>query len=138
MYSIIALLTLLTICKAQFRPNPFGSSMSNSTTYDVDVGKSGLTFEPSILHASVGDTINFHFWPSNHSVAESTFDKPCQPKSGGIDIHPIFSGFIPSKQSSSDTMFSMKVNTSDPVWLYCSQTEVDHCKNGQVMVINPL
>lgn len=138
MYSLFAILPILAVGQAQFRPNPFGASNANATTFDVDVGKSGLTFEPSVIHAVTGDLINFHFWPSNHSIAESTFDKPCQPKSGGVDVHPIFSGFQSTRKGAS-TMFSMKLNTSDPIWLYSSQTlPHDHCKNGQVMVINPL
>lgn len=36
------------------------------------------------------------------------------------------------------SMFSMTVNSTDPVWLYCSQTYASHCQAGQVMVINPL
>jgi hypothetical protein len=32
----------------------------------------------------------------------------------------------------------MIVNTTDPIWLYCSQTYDSHCQAGQVMVINPM
>lgn len=73
------------------------SALSEATVIDVDVGKHGLVFEPATVTASIGDIINFHFYPINHSVAQSSFDDPCQPLTGGTGQIPIFSGFIPVK-----------------------------------------
>jgi plastocyanin len=102
-----------------------------TSTFDVTVGKDGLKFDPETLTASPGDLIHFHFYASNHSVVQSTFDKPCQPMDGGI-----YSGFFTaSGKDESNQVFSMRLNSTDPVWLYCSSGE--HCKGGQSMVINP-
>lgn len=67
------------------------SSSSNATVHDVAVGQNGLTFTPDTLTAAVGDTVTFHFYPINHSVVQSSFEKPCTPINNGI-----FSGFVPS------------------------------------------
>jgi plastocyanin len=66
-------------------------SAAASGTIDVQVGNSGLTFNPSTVTAPVGSIVNFHFFPPSHSVAESDFGSPCQFKSGGI-----WSGFMPT------------------------------------------
>lgn len=57
----------------------------------VKVGSGGLVFNPSNITAAKGDTVEFTFYPKNHSVAQSTFDKPCQALDKGI-----FSGFLPT------------------------------------------
>lgn len=51
----------------------------------VDVGKGGLFFSPDTITAEKGDTVEFTFYPDSHTVVESTFDKPCNYKSGGIN-----------------------------------------------------
>lgn len=104
-----------------------------AATHNVDVGESGLTFDPSSLHAKVGDIVNFHFYSGDHSVAQSTFQSPCHPH----QPKAIFSGFVnPSGgDKEADKMFSMRVNTTEPIFLYCSQE--GHCPAGMVMVINP-
>ena len=102
-----------------------------ATTFDVDVGESGFTFSPDTITAKVGDVVNFHFYPGDHSVTQSTFEAPCKPSGANA----IFSGFINSNSGEAKTMFSMPVNTTDPIWLYCAQ--VGHCATGMAMVINP-
>jgi len=101
--------------------------------HDVDVGKSGFTFSPSTVTAAVGDHVNFHFYGGDHSVSQSLFIAPCQPSGPKA----IFSGFInPTDYSQqASKMFSMRVNSTAPIWLYCSQ--VEHCQLGMAMVINP-
>jgi hypothetical protein len=34
-------------------------------------------------------------------------------------------------------MFSVTLNDTNPHWLYCAQTALNHCQSGMVMVINP-
>lgn len=34
-------------------------------------------------------------------------------------------------------MFTVTINDTNPIWLYCSQTIASHCQNGMSMVINP-
>lgn len=58
--------------------------LSLAKTITVDVGKNGLVFSPDTITAEKGDTIEFTFYPQSHTVVESTFDKPCSYKSGGI------------------------------------------------------
>ena len=83
------------------------ASAATATTtpkiFDVDVGneEGALIFEPDIVIASLKDVINFHFYPINHSVAQSSFEKPCEPLAGGVGQLPIFSGFLPVKSGES-------------------------------------
>lgn len=144
--SIVLSLGFSSLAVAQYGYGSSGSSssaaapaMSSAATtasagangvIDVKVGASGLTFSPSSVQANVGDMINFHFYPSNHSVAESSFSSPCQQTESGI-----WSGFIPSSSGAASMMFSVMVNDTKPHWIYCSQHS--HCQNGMVMVINP-
>ena len=53
----------------------------------VDVGKSGLSFSPQTLTAKVDDVIIFQLY-NGHDVAQSPFDKPCNPSSGGFYSGP--------------------------------------------------
>ena len=62
---------------------------SHAAKQTVKVGENDLVFNPSSITAAKGDTIEFSFYPHNHSVAQSTFEKPCQPLNGGI-----FSGYF--------------------------------------------
>lgn len=63
---------------------------SLAVDYSVAVGPNGNTFEPDAITADEGDRIVFTFYPRNHSVAESTFDEPCEQTDSGI-----FSGYYP-------------------------------------------
>lgn len=58
--------------------------LSLAKVIPVDVGKGGLVFSPDTITADKGDSIVFTFYPESHTVVESTFDKPCNYKSGGI------------------------------------------------------
>lgn len=137
--TIIIAATLAAVAYADDSSSSASSSATATTgvpatsTHEVKVGSNGLNFDPDSLIASPGDLINFHFFASNHSVAESSFDKPCQPLDGDKGI---FSGFFTaSGKDEAGQMFSMRLNGTDPIWLYCSSGE--HCKGGQSMVINP-
>ncbi|KAL8966567.1 MAG: hypothetical protein Q9183_003314 [Haloplaca sp. 2 TL-2023] len=105
----------------------------------VKVGnKNGdLTFEPNNLQAAPGSMVQFHFYPKNHSVVQSTFDQPCQPiKNNMPSAMGLFSGFMPVKPD--DAMmpsYTIMVNDTKPIWYYCSQGK--HCQSGMVGVINP-
>jgi plastocyanin len=101
------------------------SAVSAAETQRVTVGATGLTFSPDTLTADEGDVIEFVI-SSGHSVTESNFDSPCQPISGA----GIFSGF-----PANNAVFSVTVNSSDTLWLYCAAP--GHCEAGMAMVINP-
>ncbi|MCJ1430311.1 hypothetical protein MMC29_008228 [Sticta canariensis] len=96
----------------------------------VKVGDGGkLVFVPDHITAAKGDTIEFTFYPHNHSVAQSTFDKPCQALEKGI-----FSGFFTPTTEPANQTFTVTVNNTDPIWLYCSTA--GHCQGGMAMVVN--
>lgn len=67
------------------------AASSNAATIRVDVGQDGFSYTPDTIKANVGDTLDFHFHPLNHSVVMGDFSNPCAPaKTGGF-----FSGFMP-------------------------------------------
>lgn len=68
------------------------SAAAAAATIRVDVGEGGaFTFSPDTIKAGAGDTLDFHFYPLNHSVVMGDFSNPCAPaKTGGF-----FSGFMP-------------------------------------------
>lgn len=101
-------------------------------TIPVQVGKGGaLTFVPNDIKANVGDSIEFSFFPKNHSVTQSSFADPCHPLAGGF-----FSTFIPTNSSESSETFTIVVNDTKPIWIYCAQTVKSHCQSGMVASIN--
>jgi plastocyanin len=94
----------------------------------------GLHFEPENVVAEIGDLIEFHFLPKNHSVVQSSFEKPCEPLSGG---NRVFSGFnYATSKGEAPDVFSFTVKSKEPFWYYCSQTIGSHCQNGMSGVIN--
>lgn len=102
-------------------------------THSVEVGgEQGLSYFPQEVEAKVGDMIIFTFYAMNHTVTQSSFDKPCSLLEGGMD-----SGFIPNPDNSIDPppQVAMQVMTEDPLWMYCAQG--NHCGQGMVFSINP-
>ncbi|KII89138.1 hypothetical protein PLICRDRAFT_40770 [Plicaturopsis crispa FD-325 SS-3] len=113
-------------------------AVSAQTTHTVLVGNNqGLTYEPSSVNASVGDTIEFQFISKNHTVTQSTFAAPCEnmtTPTAGID-----SGFMPVSANATGGQvpawsFTLN-NASAPLWFYCRQT--GHCQKGMVFAVNP-
>ncbi|KAM0330204.1 hypothetical protein ACHAQA_004378 [Verticillium albo-atrum] len=96
----------------------------------VKVGDGGLTFDPAEVTAAVGDVVEFHFWPMAHSVAQSSFDAPCQP----LNTTGFFSGPVQVQSGVSDQVFSVTIEDDTPKWYYCATGQ--HCQNGMVGVIN--
>jgi plastocyanin len=91
---------------------------------------------PSTLTAGAGDMVQFQFAPKNHSVAQSTFDQPCQPSRLHSNTTGLWSGYMPVAAGSEMTVtWTVRLNDTKPLWLYCSQGK--HCQNGMVMAINP-
>ncbi|KID79307.1 uncharacterized protein G6M90_00g021020 [Metarhizium brunneum] len=110
------------------------SAAAAAATIRVDVGEGGaFTFSPDTIKASTGDTLDFHFYPLNHSVVMGDFSSPCAPaKTGGF-----FSGFMPVSSGEATDSFQVNVNSTDPIFFYCAQTVLEHCKNGMSGVVNP-
>ncbi|EAT80374.1 hypothetical protein HBI56_188350 [Parastagonospora nodorum] len=94
----------------------------------------GLHFEPENVVAEIGDLVEFHFLPKNHTVVQSSFDKPCEPLAND---KAVFSGFnFATMAGESKDVFTFQVSSKDPFWYYCSQTAGDHCQKGMSGVIN--
>ncbi|KAG5292082.1 extracellular serine-rich protein [Histoplasma ohiense] len=104
--------------------------VASAATIDVNVGDKGLNFNPDIIKAKPGDDIVFHFFPRNHDVTEGKFDAPCAPSDGGF-----YSGLINADGSQPDATFTVRINNTNPIWLYCSTPR--HCQGGMSAVINP-
>jgi plastocyanin len=112
--SLLALLTLISAAAA--------------ASHDVNVGENGFSYSPNSITAAEGDTVVFHFWPGDHDVVQGDFDTPCS-TSGGF-----YSGFVNPESGASSVTFTITINDTNPIWIYCSQTE--HCQEGMVMAIN--
>ncbi|KAF5339652.1 hypothetical protein D9758_015600 [Tetrapyrgos nigripes] len=104
-------------------------------THKIIVGDSSqLIYNPMNISASLGDTVVFEFHPKNHTVTQSTFNSPCQPKEGGFD-----SGFMPVSPNTTSGFpsFQITINDTAPIWGYCQQTQpASHCGAGMVFAIN--
>ncbi|TLD23956.1 hypothetical protein PspLS_06559 [Pyricularia sp. CBS 133598] len=104
-----------------------------STTRDKS-----LRFYPDNVRAAIGDTIQFQFWPNNHTVTQAIGpENPCRPVEpvNGAEP-PVNSGFIPGSTDGAPVgTFSMQVKSMDPMYLYCARAP--HCALGMVMIVNP-
>ncbi|KAK3389917.1 extracellular serine-rich protein [Podospora didyma] len=99
----------------------------------IDVGLTPLTFTPNTTTAKVGDYLEYHFHTATqHSVVAGDFASPCTPaKTGGF-----YSGFFSTTGTGENpNVFRVLVNTTDPIFFYCSYLR--HCENGMVGVVNP-
>lgn len=114
------------------------SLASAQKTWVVAVAQNGsLTFSPSDIKAAPGEFVQFQFLAGNHTVTQSTFDKPCQPVSMNSNATGFHSGFQPVAASASMGMiptYTIQINNTAPLWLYCAQGR--HCGSGMAMVIN--
>jgi len=100
--------------------------------YRVKVGENGtLTYNPSRITANVRDTIVFEFNPKNHTVTQSSFGAPCQKLANGTGFD---SGFMPVAAGAAPSTFTITVNDTKPIWVYCRQT--GHCGSGMVFAVN--
>lgn len=61
------------------------AAAATAKTVVINVGQSGLSFSPDSSTASVGDTLEFHFFGSIHSAVQGDFSTPCQMSSSGFD-----------------------------------------------------
>jgi len=103
----------------------------------VNVGENGtLTFSPDDLQVNAGDMVQFQFYPQNHSVVQSAFNSPCEPINSVMsNVTGFKSGYMPVSESTTRVpVFTMMVNDTKPIWIYCSQK--GHCQKGMVMAIN--
>lgn len=92
-----------------------------ASTINVQIGP-GLNYSPDTITASPGDVVEFTFG-SGHNVVSGSFDSPCQSD-----------GNIYSGDGNDGDIFSVTINSTDTIWLYCSVPH--HCQGGMAMVIN--
>jgi plastocyanin len=91
-------------------------------TIQVQIGP-GLSYTPDTVTAAEGDIVQFTFG-SGHDVVSGSFDSPCEAD-----------GMVSSGLGSDGQVFSVTVNSTDPIWMFCSVR--GHCQGGMAMVINP-
>lgn len=111
---------------------PSRTVSQTGVTHTVVAGRGGLKFDPENVVAEVGDVVEWHFLPANHSVVQSSFGEPCQPSSETS----FFSGFFPTTEGQNPEVFQIVVEDSKPIWYYCAQTKGNHCQRGMVGVVN--
>ncbi|OCK91779.1 uncharacterized protein K441DRAFT_454411, partial [Cenococcum geophilum 1.58] len=117
---------------------PSATTSSVQQTHTISVGNGDHKFNPSVTQASVGDLIEFDFFPPNHSVVRAEYKFPCIPyEDTGIDKVGFFSGFHPvDVLLSNPPKWTVLINDSYPIFFYCSAP--GSCINyGMVGVINP-
>lgn len=141
-FNILPIAAMLGLAAAQnygSSPSSTSSSSTAATTtassnmHAVTVGAGGgLSFSPDTITAAVGDIVQFHFNPLNHSVVEGDISTPCKPKSGGF-----YSGFQPIASGTGSQIFAVTINDTKPIFFYCAQTVFTHCQSGMAGVINP-
>lgn len=142
----MVLVALLNTALAQSSATATATTSSNSTstsptptaTYTVSVGADGLNFSPRELFASVGDIIEYRFYPQNHSVARAAFGpEPCIPyEDTGAGLVGFWSGFEPvALVLNNPPIFQVRVNDTEPIFYYCSAPGA--CFQGMIGVINP-
>ncbi|KAM0254381.1 hypothetical protein ACHAQJ_006850 [Trichoderma viride] len=103
-------------------------------THSVVVGRGGLHFDPENVVADIGDTIEWHFTPANHSIAQSDFAHPCKPLADGTSF---FAGFnFVTAEGQNPNVYQITVVDNNPIWYYCPQTKGNHCQMGMVGVVN--
>jgi plastocyanin len=113
-------------------------STGQITVHVVKVGNANgtLAYSPNNIKANVGDMVQFQFAPNNHTVTQSTFAQPCQPIAMNMPgTTGFYSGFMPVSAATTTTpTYTIMINNTTPIWLYCSQGM--HCQKGMVAVIN--
>ncbi|EQL00816.1 hypothetical protein G6O67_004241 [Ophiocordyceps sinensis] len=142
MHSLDALSLLLLATAATVAAVPTATTWENATktdsltgvTHSVVAGLGGLRFDPDNVVAEIGDIVEWHFLPKNHSVAQSNFAKPCEPLA---DRTSFFAGFnFVTQANQAANVFQIVVAHKNPTWYYCPQQTGSHCQNGMVGVVN--
>ncbi|THG97753.1 hypothetical protein EW026_g4305 [Hermanssonia centrifuga] len=107
-------------------------------TWNVTVGGNNtLTFNPTSVNATNGDTIAFTFVSKNHTVTQSSFASPCTNLTTTAGETILDSGFqFIQPDATSFPVYSFNMaNATTPLWFYCRQA--NHCQQGMVFAVNP-
>ncbi|KAL2067671.1 hypothetical protein VTL71DRAFT_15767 [Oculimacula yallundae] len=114
------------------KPTPSSGNTASdpaAITYTVISGQNGA-FIPNSVVAKAGDTILFQFTSGNHSITESTFERPCSKLENGID-----SGYQPATSPSKPLEFDFTVARNASQWFYSKQA--GECGKGMTFALNP-
>ncbi|KAI0929065.1 hypothetical protein AcW2_004876 [Taiwanofungus camphoratus] len=115
-----------------------GAALVQGEVITVKVGENNtLTYNPSSVNATVGDTLFFEFLSKNHTITQSTFAAPCSNFTFPNGTTGLDSGFqFVAANATNFPGYSFTItNASAPLWFYCRQT--GHCENGMVFAVNP-
>ncbi|KAI5460321.1 hypothetical protein BGZ63DRAFT_464480 [Mariannaea sp. PMI_226] len=117
------------------RDTPDTTVQRTGVTHSIVAGLGGLHFDPDNVVADVGDVLEWHFLPANHSVAQADFDTPCAPKADGTGFFAGFN-FVTANGQQAPNVFQAVVADKKPIWYYCPQTKGNHCQMGMVGAVN--
>ncbi|EJC98344.1 uncharacterized protein FOMMEDRAFT_37181, partial [Fomitiporia mediterranea MF3/22] len=121
---------------------PASTSAAYPATHTVIVGgDAGFVYSPSNITANVGDKVFFEFRQKNHTATQSTFDDPCRKISDTTypPINGFDSNFNPVDANATYfPNFTITVNDTSPIWVYCRQQAANfsHCGVGMVFSAN--
>jgi plastocyanin len=118
------------------KPSPTTTAVVQ--THTISVGNGDHKFRPDVTQAEVGDTIEFTFYPANHSVVRAEYQFPCIPyEMTGSGKTGFFSGFhAVDAVLDSPPSYQLQINDTSPIFFYCSAP--GSCTTyGMVGVINP-
>jgi plastocyanin len=106
----------------------------DTATHHISVGgDSGLQFVPNRVNANIGDRITFQFHTGNHTLTQSSLEKPCV---SSEQLDSGFNQFNPGGEE--DLILTFTVNTLAPQWFFCRQNRPgSHCHAGMVFAVNP-
>jgi uncharacterized cupredoxin-like copper-binding protein len=105
---------------------------ANPSVHTVLAGNGNLAYTPNTITAAKGETVEFHFFAPEHSVAQGEFSTPCTPPANGTAF---FSGDITTASGENTNVFTITINDTNPIWFYC--VIPTHCQAGMSGVINP-
>ncbi|KAM0276139.1 hypothetical protein ACHAQH_007065 [Verticillium albo-atrum] len=124
--------------RAPSRSEESSTSSRGPQTITVAVGASGHRFTEDEVTAEIGDTIEWIFYPANHSVVRAEYGYPCTPYEY-IDIgrKGFYSGPRPVAAITNDLpRYQVKVNDTEPIFYYCGAPGSCYQKH-MIGVINP-
>ncbi|EON67878.1 hypothetical protein W97_07375 [Coniosporium apollinis CBS 100218] len=113
------------------------TASSAAQTYTISVGIDHK-YRPDVIQASAGDSVEFRFYPRNHSVVRAEYMFPCIPyEMTGRGKVGFYSGWEATEAILDDPpTWNLLINDTDPIFFYCSVP--GSCDDyGMVGVINP-
>lgn len=118
-------------------PTPIDSSASPIVTVLVGPNKQ-LIFDPPFVNGvGRGQRMHFDFRALNHTLTESSFEKPCT-KIPGAQFDTNFGNFNPDDIPNFKP-FDITLDSDKPRYFYCKQgnkTPNSHCGKGMVFAVN--